>query len=137
VTPMLIMVVEDEPISALSAMWELQRAGHEVIGPASCQEDALRLAREWQPELALVDIDLRHVGEGVDLARDLRDLHVAAVFVSAQSSVAQENRDLALGLISKPYTLSELVVSVGVIDSVLHGDVPQPPAIPDALRLFD
>ena len=41
---MLILVVEDEPISALSAMWELQRAGHDVIGPASTSEDALRLA---------------------------------------------------------------------------------------------
>jgi DNA-binding response OmpR family regulator len=132
---MLILVVEDEPISALSAMWELQRAGHEVIGPASTAEDALRLARERHPELALVDIDLREEGEGIGVARFLRELNVASVFVSAQASVAKENSDLALGLLCKPYTMTELVGSVGVIDAVLHGGIP-PRAIPEALQLF-
>ena len=132
---MLILVVEDEPISALSAMWELQRVGHEVIGPASTSEDALRLARQWRPELALVDIDLREAGEGVGVARFLRELHVAAVFVSARANVAHENCDLALGVLSKPYTITDLVGSVGIIDAVLHGGI-APHAIPAALRLF-
>ena len=133
---MLILVVEDEPISAMSAMWELQRAGHEVIGPVATSKDALRLAREHQPELALVDIDLSEVGEGVGLARDLREMRVASVFVSAQTKVANDNRQFALGYLSKPYSTSDLIGCVDAIDAVLHGDVPPPPEIPQALRLF-
>ena len=134
--PMLILVVEDEPIAALSAMWELQRAGHEVIGPAGTPEDALRLARERRPELALVDIDLDQAGQGLQLARELRELQVASVFVSAQTNLAQQNSQLALGFISKPYSSAELIGSVDVIDAVLHGGI-APPALPPALRLFN
>jgi DNA-binding response OmpR family regulator len=132
---MMILVVEDEPLAALNAMFELQRAGYEVVGPARTQEDALRLARECQPELALVDIDLSEAGEGVELAKHLRALSVASLFVSGQSEVAQENRDFAVGFLGKPYSSTELVRSVQVVDAVLHGGVP-PPAVPQALRLF-
>jgi two-component system, response regulator PdtaR len=132
---MMILVVEDEPIAALSAMFELERAGHEVVGPARTQQDALRLAQECQPELALVDIDLSEAGEGVELAKHLRSLSIASLFVSAQAQVAQENRDLAVGFLGKPYSSTELVRSVNVVDAVLHGGVPPPP-VPEALRLF-
>lgn len=132
---MMILVVEDEPIAALNAMFELQRAGYEVVGPASTRDDALRLAREHRPELALVDIDLTEEGEGLDLAKRLRTLSVPSLFVSAQTRIAQENSELAVGFLSKPYSSTELVCSVNVVDTVLHGGVP-PPAVPEALRLF-
>ena len=131
---MLILVVEDEPIAALSAMWELQRAGHEVVGPAHTREEALHLAHGRQLDLALVDIDLKEAGEGVEVAKQLRTMNVASVFVSAQSEVAQKHRDLALGYLCKPYSSTELVRSVDVIDKVMNGGLP--PAVPGALRLF-
>ena len=133
---MRILIVEDEPIAAMSAMSELERAGHEVVGPAASLQDALQLAQECKPELALVDIDLNEAGEGVRVARTLRDLGVASIFVSAQTRVAHDNRHLALGYIGKPYDASDLIRCVDAIDAVLRGDEPPSRSIPTALRLF-
>lgn len=133
---MLILLVEDEPISAWSTTCELEQAGHLVIGPAATSDDALRLAHKFHPDLALVDIDLQQGGEGVELARELRDMDIASVFVSAQSGVAVENSELALGLIGKPYNPADMPRSVEVIDAVMHGVEPPTPS-PSSLHLFD
>lgn len=133
---MLILVVEDEPICALSTIIELEQAGHQTLGPAASLEEGLELARSGHPTLALVDIDLVHKGDGVELARQLRELHIAAVFVSAQMRTAYDNRALALGYIGKPYNPSELPRTIEVIAAILDGKSPPPPT-PRALQLFN
>src|SRR5688572_5080149 len=87
-TKMLILVVEDEPICALSTVAELEHAGHRTLGPAATLEEGLELARNGHPALALIDIDLLHAGDGGGLAGRLRELHVPTVFVSAQHPAA-------------------------------------------------
>lgn len=133
---MLILVVEDEPICALSTMVELEHAGHETLGPAATLEEGLELARTGHPTLALIDIDLMHAGDGVELAKRLRELDVAAVFVSGQHPAAFEHRDLALGLIGKPYNPADLPPSIEVIAAILEGKTFPPASQPRALRLF-
>jgi two-component system, response regulator PdtaR len=131
---MLILMVEDEPIAAMSATWELEEAGHRVLEAASTIEQALRLARKHRPDLALVDIDLQGTGDGVELARQLREMDIPAVFVSAQDSLANQNSQLALGIIGKPYNPADIPRSVAVIRALLRGEVLPP--LPRALHLF-
>ncbi len=133
---MLILVVEDEPICALSTVAELEQAGHETLGPAATLEEGLELARNGHPTLALIDIDLMHAGDGVELAKRLRELHIAAVFVSAQHPAAFQNQDLALGFIGKPYNPSDLPPSIEVISAILEGKSPPEASLPRALQLF-
>ena len=133
---MLILIVEDEMLSALSMSWELEDAGHRVLGPAASYEEALRLARRERPELALVDIDLQRPGDGVELARAFLEMDIPLLFVSAQSAVASRYHDLALGHIGKPYDLADLPRSVDVVLSRLRGAEP-PSALPRSLRLFE
>jgi DNA-binding response OmpR family regulator len=123
---MLILVVEDEPICALSTIAELEHAGHETLGPAATLEEGLELARNCHPRLALVDIDLVHEGDGIELAKQLRDMHIPAVFVSAQSRTAYDNRSLALGFIGKPYNPADLPHSIDVIEAIMEGKSPPP-----------
>lgn len=133
---MLILVVEDEPICALSTVAELEHAGHETLGPAATLEEGLELARNGHPALALIDIDLMREGDGVELAKRLRELHVAAVFVSAQHPSAFEDRDLVLGLIGKPYNPADLPSSIDVIAAILEGKSFPASSLPRALQLF-
>jgi len=135
-TKMLILVVEDEPICALSTVVELEQAGHETLGPAATLEEGLELARSGHPTLALIDIDLMHAGDGIELARRLRELHIAAVFVSAQHPAAYQNQNLALGLIGKPYNPADLPPSIEVISAILEGKSPPEASLPRALHLF-
>lgn len=133
---MLILVVEDEPICALSTITELEHAGHETLGPVGTLEEGLELARTGHPRLALIDIDLVHKGDGVELAKQLRELQIAAVFVSAQVHLAYDNRTLALGFIGKPYNPAELPRSIDVIAAILDGRKLPPPPLPRTLQLF-
>ena len=133
---MLILVVEDEPICALSTVAELEHAGHKTLGPAATLEEGLELARSGHPKLALIDIDLMHAGDGVELAKRLRELQVPAVFVSAQHPSAFENRNLALGLIGKPYNPADLPPSIEVISAILEGRPAPAGLAPRALQLF-
>lgn len=131
---MLILVVEDEPVCALSTVAELEHAGHTTLGPVATLEDGLELARSGHPELALIDIDLMQEGEGVELAKQLRALDIAAIFVSGQSCTALDNRDLVLGFIGKPYNPADLPPSIEVISAILEGR--EPPPVPRTLQLF-
>jgi len=132
---MLILLVEDEPLCALSTSWELERANHTVLGPAASSDEALRLAEGRRPDLALVDIDLERRGAGIDVARRLRAMNVPAVFVTAQAAAASEHADLAVGYIGKPYDPADIPRSVDAIMSALRGRVvPRP--LPRSLRVF-
>jgi DNA-binding response OmpR family regulator len=133
---MQILLVEDEPLIAMSLCAELEDAGHDVIGPATSIESALALVRAHRVELALLDIDLQHRGDGIVLAKRMREMDIPTLFVSGQFLDAHDNADLALGYISKPCTPSDVARSIAVIDARLHGLEPPPPAVPAALELF-
>jgi CheY-like chemotaxis protein len=134
-TKMLILIVEDEPICALSTIAELEHAGHQTLGPAATFEEGLELARTGHPTLALVDIDLAGKGDGLELAKRLQEMHIASVFVSAQSRDALDNCSLALGFIGKPYNPADLAPSIAAISAIMEGKDP-PLVVPQTLRLF-
>jgi CheY-like chemotaxis protein len=65
------LIVDDNRRFAQTARELLQEDGIDVLAVAGGGEEAVRLARELRPDLALVDIDLD--GEsGLDVARRLR-----------------------------------------------------------------
>src|SRR3954462_3269788 len=101
---MLVLIVEDEPLVAVSLELELELAGHKVLGPADDPDHAMRLAAEHRPDVALVDIGLHGIPRGVELARALRSQYdVAVLFVTMTRDTALENQDAALGVITKPF----------------------------------
>ena len=53
---MRILIAEDETIIRLDLRDLLERAGHEVAGEARDGEEAVTLARELEPDLAIMDV---------------------------------------------------------------------------------
>ena len=134
---MKILIVEDQPLVALSLASELEDAGHQVVGCAGNLRTARLLAEQWHPVLALVDIDLDYRGEGIRVARELKqELHIPSVFVTSQGDVARANADTALGVICKPFDPKEVVRGLPAIETVIDGGQPPPPAIPRILEFF-
>ena len=68
---MRILLVEDDPILALIAASALEDEGHQIVGPAYDDEQALALAETQSADIALVDINLAGHDEGISLARSL------------------------------------------------------------------
>jgi two-component system, response regulator PdtaR len=110
---MVVLIVEDELLIGMALAVVLRLADHEVHGPARSAERALELARRHRPEVALVEVALAGIDEGLDLARALRDRHgTATVFLTTQPERAREARDAALGVIAKPYDMPAVLRAV-------------------------
>src|SRR5687768_7743277 len=119
---MLILIVEDEPIVALSLAQALRESGHTILGPTASSDEAIELSARYAPRLALVDITLDGQIEGIALAQRLKsEMSVASVFMTAQPMLARENADAALGLIENPYLPEFVSRAIAVIDEVLDG----------------
>jgi CheY-like chemotaxis protein len=120
---MRVLVLDDEWLLAALATTILNEAGHEVVGPASSAQEAMDLAVDQSPQLALLDIDLHGAGSGLDVAHFCSDLGIPAVFLSG-SKVAPEERDGAAGLLSKPYRPNDLLQAVEYFRSECHSTPP-------------
>ena len=80
-----VLVVEDEILIAMDLEHLLQRHGWHVLGPAATVAEALRLLAGEQPDVALLDVNLR--GEQVTpVAEELRARGVPFVLTSAYDS---------------------------------------------------
>ncbi|MCG7393319.1 response regulator [Microvirga sp. ACRRW] len=105
VTPLRILIVEDEFLIALELESLLQDAGHDVVGIAASSEEALSLSNQLSPDLAFVDIHLADGLTGIDVARHLSDQHhVTVLFMTANAKRIPEDFAGARGVIAKPYT---------------------------------
>lgn len=134
---MKILLVEDEPFVALAVMWELERAGHEVIGPFADANEALEVCSQEAPELALIDIHEGDDQDGLALARTLHEeASVPLLYLTGDPRVARNHADAALGAIAKPFDPEDLVRSIDVALAVLGGEEPDPKQVPSSLEVF-
>jgi len=56
--PLRILIADDESIRLLSLRGQLNALGHRVIAEASTGEEAVALAAQWRPDLAILDIKM-------------------------------------------------------------------------------
>src|SRR6202035_4267766 len=81
--PTSILIVEDEALVASYIEEVLAESGCHVAGVAASGPEALSLAEETQPRLALVDIRLTGPIDGIELACVLRQKYaLPAIFLS-------------------------------------------------------
>jgi DNA-binding response OmpR family regulator len=134
---MLVLIVEDDLLIGLDLRDELLAAGYHVAGPAAHEREALELAEDLQPDVAVVDIDLHGGQEGLALARVLRArFGVATVFVSGERAAALANTDAAFGYLPKPYTHRDIIAAIEVVAELGKGRARPTHPVPSALELF-
>jgi two-component system, response regulator PdtaR len=109
-----ILVLDDDRLVLATVVHGLVQAGYEVID-ADNGDDAILLAREHRPELALLDI--RMEGKtGFDVAEYLRDVcHIPFMFLSAFSDEGTATKVQALGAVAylvKPLDVGKIVPTV-------------------------
>ena len=120
---MQVLVVEDEFLIATDTAETLIEAGHEVAGPACTVDEAVRLVEASTPDLALIDVNLHGRRDGPALARELQERYgIPCLFVTAQPALAREHRELAVGVLAKPFDGSDLVASVPVAHAAARGE---------------
>lgn len=102
-----IMVVEDEGVVALQIKESLQSLGYEVPLVALTGEEAVARLLETEPDLVLMDIQLKGALSGIDTAQRIRKrLDVPIVYLTAFSdaeTLVQAQLTEPYGYILKPF----------------------------------
>lgn len=111
-----VLVVEDDFLIAMQTEIALTSAGFEVVGPAATAEEAVALAGDTQPTLAVMDIRLASARDGIDAARQLyEEFAIRCIFATAHDDAHTRGRAepyAPLGWLPKPYTMASLVAVV-------------------------
>src|ERR1700761_9091773 len=112
-----ILIVEDEFIIADVLRSILQTAGYNVCGIADSVKEALALIEEFKPELVLLDIYLKGKLTGIDLARNLSQLDIPFIYISANSN--QKVLEAAkvtnpYGFVIKPFREKDVLLAVEI-----------------------
>jgi DNA-binding response OmpR family regulator len=104
------MVVEDQWHVANALRSLLEAEGMEVCGPAGKIADAHRLADEYKPELAVIDINLKGV-MAYSLIDDLHDRGIRVVAISGYAVLPRLTAKVA-AVLQKPFNGPELLASL-------------------------
>ena len=127
-----ILVVDDDRLVLATLAHGLAQAGYQVID-ADNGDDAILLAREHRPDLALLDIRMQGMG-GFDVAAYLREYsRVPFMFLSAFSDAQTAAQAKALGAVAclaKPIDIGQLLPEVARAFADLRAR-PVPPPLPD------
>ena len=136
-----ILVVDDDRLVLATLSYGLTQAGFEVID-ADNGDDAILLAREHRPELALLDIRMEGL-TGFDVAAYLREyLQTPFMFLSAfadEATVAKVKELGAVAYLVKPLDISQIVpaVEAAFARSATPAPVPMPVAETSELPPLD
>ena len=100
-----VFIIEDEPLVAAHISQIARQVGHDVIGQAVTQEEAVRACAELKPELILADVQLADGSSGADAVAAITEhLDVPVIFITAfpQKLLTGQHGEPAY-LIPKPF----------------------------------
>jgi len=107
-----VVIAEDEAIIRLDLRETLEEEGYQVVGEAGRGDQALKLIRELQPDLAILDVKMPGM-DGLEVARQVGDERICGVLVLtafSQREIIEQARDAgALAFLVKPYQKSDLI----------------------------
>jgi response regulator NasT len=113
--PARILIAEDETIIRLDLRELLERAGFEVCAEARDGVEAVELARQTQPDLAVLDVKMPRL-DGIEAARRiLGDRPIPIVMLTAfdqQELVARAVEAGVFGYLVKPFRESDLLPAI-------------------------
>jgi len=112
-----VVIAEDEAIIRLDLKESLEEEGYEVVGEAGRGDQAIELARELRPDLAILDIKMPGV-DGLTAARTIAAERICAVLMLtafSQREIIEEARDAgALAYLVKPFQKNDLIPAIEV-----------------------
>ena len=116
-----VLIIEDEPIIAMDIEELVQNCGHHVVGIATTESEAVRLAELHKPGLILADINLGIGGDGTAAVARITQRHYAPViFVTAYPERLLTGEDVEPAfVITKPF--EPLTLAIATYQAVTGG----------------
>ena len=112
---MRILVAEDETIIRLDLRDLLERAGYEVVAEARDGEEAVSLARELEPDLAVMDVKMPRL-DGIDAARQMleeRPIPIVMLTAFGQRELVDRAAEAGVfGYLVKPFREQDVIPAI-------------------------
>ncbi|MBN2096842.1 PAS domain S-box protein [Candidatus Peregrinibacteria bacterium] len=111
-----ILIAEDEAIIAKDLQSSLTDTGYKVLGVAQTGQEAVEMAKEFRPDLILMDIVLKGKMDGIEAAQKIHDrFDIPVVFLTSYAD--EEKMERAKGsepyaYILKPFNIKELQIAI-------------------------
>jgi DNA-binding NarL/FixJ family response regulator len=113
-----ILIVEDEPLIAMSTSAMLEGIDYEVSAIAYDSDGALEQLRSDPPDLALLDVNLKSKLDGIQIAEIIRDQHdLPFIFLTSYASesiVERAKLTRPMGYIVKPFDERDLFTAIEI-----------------------
>ena len=110
-----ILVAEDETLIRMDLVEMLTEAGYEVIAQATNGEEAIALADEHKPDLAILDVQMP-VLDGISAAEKIISIAPVLMLTAfSQRELVDRARDAGvMAYVVKPFTISDLVPAIEI-----------------------
>lgn len=112
-----ILIVEDDFIVAIDLKIHLENMGYYVLDITDNGYDALTKTRETNPDLILMDINLKGDIDGIDTAQKINTLyHVPVIYLTGyndKNTIKRANITEPFGYIVKPFEDREIQLLIG------------------------
>jgi hypothetical protein len=113
-----LMVVDDEAIITMQLGMRLRAMGYDVVGTASSAEASVRMARDFSPDLILMDIVMPGDLDGINAAEIIKEeMDIPIIFLTAYTDDEYIKRAKSVepfGYIVKPYSDSEVKANIEI-----------------------
>jgi len=109
--PLRILIADDDSLHIMSLRQQLEELGHQVVAEAHNGREAVVLAAEQQPDLAMLDIVMPEL-DGIEAARRIaveRPLPIILISAHSETSLAQRADEAGVfAYLVKPVTAEDL-----------------------------
>lgn len=123
-----VLIAEDDLMIADLAEEILIDEGYEVCGIARTVAEAVALASQHQPDLAILDLRLADGGLGTEIAAQLLPLRKLGILYAtgnmSQVALTTANGDACL---SKPYSSADLLSGLKIVAEIVATGKAHPP----------
>ncbi len=110
-----ILVAEDEAIIRMDLIEMLQGAGYEVVAAATNGQEAIDLAVEHKPDLAILDVKMP-VLDGISAASKIIEIAPVLMLTAfSQKELVERARDAGvMAYVVKPFTIGDLMPAIEI-----------------------
>ena len=111
-----ILVAEDESLIRLDIVETLREAGYDVVADAGDGEEALALAEQHEPDLAVLDVKMPKL-DGISVAAKLQELSIPVVMLTSFSDtdlVKSATEAGAMAYVVKPFSSNDLLPAIQI-----------------------
>ena len=114
-TPVRILVAEDEALIRMDLVEMLQEAGYTVVAQAANGEEAIALATEHRPDLAILDVKMP-ILDGISAAENIISIAPVLMLTAfSQRELVERARDAGvMAYVVKPFTIGDLIPAIEI-----------------------